>query len=82
MQTIEEYHKKLVIQLKESNVSIENIARAWASIDGKVEGFDRGKENKSFEEENGYYTGYIAEAEELIIRAIKYSTNLTEAEND
>ena len=57
-----------------SEAVVERFARAWASIDGKVEAFDRERgvpipddiEAVGF---TGHYLGYMAEAEELLKRA-------------
>ena len=46
----------------------EALAEAWASIDGKIEGFRRGKREKNERVCFGYYEGYIAEAQEMIKR--------------
>lgn len=52
--------------------AIEAVADAWASIDGKVELFRSGKNAKSIEDEpGGHYSGYMAEAAELIARLRK-----------
>lgn len=48
---------------------IEAFAEAWASIDGKLGLFLEGKKNSSVVDEYGHYGGYLAEAEELLIRA-------------
>ena len=45
----------------------ERIARAWASMDGKEEYFDREKLCKN--PDYGYYEGYMADALELMQRA-------------
>lgn len=55
---------------------VERFARAWASIDGRLEDFDR-ERNKALppeeawgsEEWTGHYIGYMAEARELLERA-------------
>jgi hypothetical protein len=47
---------------------VEAVAEAWASIDGKLEGYFRCKADRSLEDVEGYYLGYIAEAGELIRR--------------
>ena len=59
------------------NTYIEEIARAWASIDGKAKWFDDCKANAGLDETDGYYGGYIAEAEELLRRCPSVSTALT-----
>lgn len=55
---------------------VERFARAWASIDGRLEEFDR-ERNKALppeeawesQEWTGHYIGYMAEARELLERA-------------
>lgn len=61
---------------KFSDVIIERFARAWASIDGKVEAFDRergkpipAKDDMERDGFTGHYVGYMADAEELLKRA-------------
>lgn len=56
----------------QKNPSIESIARAWASIDGKLERFDNCKADLSLDDTDGSYSGYIADTEELMRRAYKY----------
>ncbi len=51
---------------------VEAFARAWASMDGKLDRFIACKEDASIEAEEGRYGGYMHEAEELISRARKY----------
>lgn len=53
--------------------AVEDIARAWASIDGKRDEFDASKERDADEEGFGCYGGYMFEAEELLKRAEKYA---------
>ena len=61
---------------------VENIARAWASIDGKSTSFDECKANPSLDMTEGYYMGYIVEAKELIERSgIKKHLKLSEETN-
>lgn len=51
--------------------TVEALADAWASIDGKVELFRAGKDAKRFEDEpGGHYSGYMAEAEEMLVRLL------------
>jgi len=49
----------------------ERIARAWASIDGKADVFDRERRVKglSVHPDTGTYEGYMAEARELMKRS-------------
>lgn len=48
---------------------VENIARAWASMDGKLDLFEAGKADTEFDMKHGYHMGYIAEAQELVKRS-------------
>lgn len=55
---------------------VERFARAWASIDGRLAGFDRERhkalppeEEWDSEDWTGHYIGYMAEARELLKRA-------------
>jgi hypothetical protein len=58
--------------------AIEALADAWASIDGKAEKFRAGKGAASFEDEpGGHYSGYMAEAEEMLVRLLKRGFILT-----
>ena len=58
---------------------VENIARAWASIDGKADFFDRGKADPDYDNDMGYYMGYIEETKELLKRSgIKKYLKLSE----
>ncbi len=51
---------------------VEAFARAWASMDGKLDRFIACKEDASLEDREGHYGGYMHEAEELISRAREY----------
>jgi len=66
-----ELHKALLETFKASQATVEDVARAWASIDGKVGEFDKGRRDPC--EASGHYVGYMAEAEELMRRAISYA---------
>lgn len=48
---------------------VEKVARAWASIDGKAEQFDKGKADPEYDMIHGHYMGYIEEAKELLKRS-------------
>ena len=55
---------------------VERFARAWASIDGRLDEFDRERNRPLPPEEawdgetwTGHYIGYMAEARELLERA-------------
>jgi hypothetical protein len=55
-------------------VGVHHLARAWASIDGKRDEFDAGDGAASLEDEpGGHFSGYMADTEELVARAITYS---------
>lgn len=62
------------------DIYIEELARAWASIDGKVKGFDRCKMNAEEDLIDGFYSGYIAEAHELLRLSPAVSAVLSEQE--
>jgi hypothetical protein len=52
--------------------AIEALADAWASIDGKIEQFRAGKGAPSLEDEQGgHYSGYMAEAQEMMERLLR-----------
>lgn len=48
--------------------AVDAVADAWASIDGKLTEYRRGKKAKSILAFGGHFAGYQAEAEELIRR--------------
>lgn len=48
---------------------VENVARAWASMDGKLEKFEICKADPDIDLTDGYYMGYIADAKELLKRS-------------
>lgn len=62
-------------------VTPEFIARAWASIDGKLELFDKCKTDQDLDEIEGCYEGYITEAIELLERAHKFEEQAGKANN-
>jgi hypothetical protein len=49
----------------------EEVASAWASIDGKLHHFELGKKDPGYEEIHGHYEGYLSEASELRKRLLK-----------
>lgn len=55
-------------------VIVERFARAWASIDGKAEAFDRERDGMDYDNPayTGHFEGYMAEAHELLVRANCY----------
>lgn len=50
---------------RDPSCAVEALASAWASIDGKLDQFLRGRKAKSETAYGGYYGGYISDAEEL-----------------
>lgn len=55
---------------------IEFIARAWATMDGKLVNFDNCKRNPEIDDMDGYYSGYMADAESLIKAAMMLKSNV------
>jgi hypothetical protein len=56
----------------EARAIVEAVARAWASIDGHADEFDREKDGGLEYEDpafTGHYEGYMAEAQELLNRS-------------
>lgn len=72
-QTLEDRHRQLIADLEASGVTIDDLARAWASIDGKRDEFDRGKVDREYEHTAGHYDGYRIEAAEMVSRAVGYA---------
>lgn len=68
-----EHQPKLVFSFE----VIERFARAWASIDGRLNDFERERDKalppspEDWDSENwtGHYLGYMAEARDLLTRA-------------
>jgi uncharacterized protein YuzE len=58
----------------ESGATIEDLARAWASLNGKL-GEELRKDNdlRALEAAHPQYLSYLAEAEEILLRAVKYA---------
>lgn len=52
------------------DVTIEDMARAWASLDGKLDRFNHDK--NSPETLDGTYSGYCSEVQQMIRRANRY----------
>ena len=71
------FHREVPSDVEDfSDVIVERFARAWASIDGKAEAFDRerGKPIPDIEDMDdsgftGHYVGYMEDAKELLKRA-------------
>jgi hypothetical protein len=78
MQSEKEIHDVIMKELIDSGVTVNDIARAWASMDRKDEQFDLGKEDAEagrgdILDHGGHYAGYICDARELLRRAIGYA---------
>jgi uncharacterized protein YuzE len=52
---------------------VEDLARAWASLDNVRDAFDKEKGLGVSEAPHGHYLGYLAETEEILRRAVKYA---------
>lgn len=48
--------------------AVDAVGEAWASIDGKLTEYRRGRTAKSIEAWGGHFAGYQSEAAELIFR--------------
>jgi hypothetical protein len=53
--------------------TVEDLARAWASMDGHRDEFDAGKDKTVMEDETGHYAGYMVEMLEIFNRASGYA---------
>lgn len=72
-ETEQEMHRRLIRESEGAGVTVKDLARAWASIDGRRDEFDIGAESDDIESGGGRYAGYVCEAEELLRRATKYA---------
>jgi len=66
-------HAKLLKEFRDSGASVEDLARAWASLDGKADKFDAEKNVSIFDAIYGHYLGYLSETEEILERATRYA---------
>ncbi len=74
MSAVDLRHARLLQQAGKAGVTVEDLARAWASIDGKRDQFDAERDKSVFDEGvTGHYAGYIVETEEAITRATHYA---------
>ena len=69
----EQRNADLMAAAIDAGVTIEDLARAWASIDGKRGEFDEGKGISVFDDKTGHYAGYMEEAAEQVKRATAYA---------
>jgi uncharacterized protein YuzE len=56
-----------------SGAMVEDLARAWASLGDTRDEFDKEKAPGAPEAAYGDYLGYLAETEEILLRAVKYA---------
>jgi uncharacterized protein YuzE len=56
-----------------SGATIEDLARAWASLDDKPEELGKERGHRALENAHPHYLGYVAEAEKILRRAVKYA---------
>ncbi len=73
MQTSEELDRDAMQAAIAAGVTVEDLARAWASMDGTRDAFDVGRGLSVFDDATGHYAGYCAEAREIVQRATKYA---------
>ena len=73
MTTVDLRHARLLQDARQCGVTVEDFARAWASLDGKRDAFDEGRDKSVMEDKTGHYAGYVVETEEIFERAIKYA---------
>lgn len=59
------------IVIDDVEVTLEDLARAWASLDGKEGHFDKGKNDPHYDDYWGHYDGYMIETREVLNRAIR-----------
>ena len=81
MRTLARFHARLLRNAAAARVTVEDLARAWASIDGKGTTFVEERDDPMVESPYGHYLGYITEAEEMLRRATHYACNRNGTEN-
>lgn len=73
MSAVDFRHARLLRDFSLFGGNIEDLARAWASIDGKRDEFDEGRDKSVMDDKTGHYAGYVVETEEILERAIAYA---------
>lgn len=73
MSAVDLRHARLLQDARNAGVTVEDLARAWASMDGKRDAFDAGRDKSIQEDKTGHYLGYICETEEILRRATAYA---------
>jgi hypothetical protein len=71
--TSEELDVEALGRFINNDATVEDMARAWASMDGKEDRFDKGKADPEFDNTDGTYSGYCVEAREILERAANYA---------
>lgn len=71
--TISYLHAKMILEAKQHGVTVEDFARAWASLDNKLHQFDAEKGKRLSDCIWGTYQGYVTEMEEIFVRATEYA---------
>jgi hypothetical protein len=61
-------------EVVEAGVTIDDLARALASLDGRRDDYDNGKQSDDLCAFGGHYAGYLTEMEEVVRRAIGYAS--------
>ena len=62
-----------------SGATLEDLARAWASLDGKRGEFDQESDPGASKATLSHYLGYLTEAEEVLRRAAEYARERSSA---
>jgi len=71
--TYDLHQARLLRDFIRSGATVEDLARAWASMEGKVDKFDEEKHISALDVVYGHYHGFIAETEEILRRATHYA---------
>lgn len=66
-------HAHILQDFQQSGATVEDLARAMASLDGHRDTFDSEKNVAISDVVYGHYLGYLAEAEEVLQRAAQYA---------
>lgn len=75
------HHAYLLQRFRHSGATVEDLARAWASMEGKLSTFEAEKRmGENALATHGSYWGYLFEVEELLRRATEYALARREAE--
>ncbi len=83
MKTSDDLDAEALLSAIEAGVTVEDLARARASIDGKRDEFDAGRGVSVFDDATGHYERYRVEAREMVHRATKYAkARLTAANSE